>query len=202
MGEQVWEREMCTPKHVVPRKCATNHRLRSSLQNDVGEYVSVSSQRDSEKALLEKEHQELIDSPEAELQELTTIYEKKGLSKGTAEAVAKELTAHDAFAAHVDAELGIDPNELTNPWHAAYASALAFFCGGIVPLIVIVLLPSSVRILLTFAAVFIALIVIGVLSAKAGKANKTTATIRVVIGGILAMIVTFGIGKIFGVVGI
>lgn len=173
-----------------------------ALSMAVGEYVSVSSQRDSERALLEKERQELIDSPEAELQELTTIYEKKGLSKATAEVVAKELTAHDAFGAHVDAELGINPDELTNPWHAAYASALAFFCGGIVPLIVIVLLPSSVRIFLTFVAVFFALIVIGVLSAKAGKANKTTATIRVVIGGILAMIVTFGIGKIFGVVGI
>lgn len=173
-----------------------------ALSMAVGEYVSVSAQRDTEKALLERERLELINSPKEELEELATIYEGKGLSKATAHTVAEELTLHDAFAAHVDAELGIDPNDLTNPWHAAYASALAFFCGGIIPIIVIVLLPASVRIMLTFIAVFIALIVIGILSAKVGGANKMTATVRVVIGGILAMIVTFGIGKLFGVVGI
>lgn len=173
-----------------------------ALSMAVGEYVSVSSQRDSEKALLEKERLELAESPTEELAELVAIYEGKGLSKNTAQKVAEELTAHDAFAAHVDAELGINPNNLTNPWHAAYASALAFLSGGIIPIVVIILLPPSVRIILTFVAVFIALIFIGVLSAKAGGAKKLTATVRVVIGGILAMIITFGIGKIFGVVGI
>lgn len=173
-----------------------------ALSMAVGEYVSVSSQRDSEKALLEKERYELANSPNEELQELANIYEKKGLSSATAQTVARELTAHDAFAAHVEAELGIDPNDLTNPWHAAYASALAFMCGGIIPILVIVLLPASIRIILTFIAVFIALIIIGILSANAGGASRVTATVRVVIGGILAMIVTFGIGKIFGVVGI
>src|SRR5664279_3630355 len=92
----------------------------------LGEYVSVSSQRDTELALLETERRELEEDPEAELAELANIYMKKGLSEQTAKVVAAELTARDPFAAHVDAELGIDPDALTNPWHAALASAVAF----------------------------------------------------------------------------
>ena len=173
-----------------------------ALSMAVGEYVSVSSQRDSEKVLLEKERQELLESPEEELAELASIYEKKGLSAETAKMVAEELTKHDAFLAHVDAELGIDPNNLTNPWHAAYASALAFFCGAIIPIIAIILTPVSIRIPMTFLSVLVALIITGSLSAKVGGANKVMATLRVVAGGIIAMVVTFGIGKLFGIVGI
>lgn len=94
-----------------------------------GEYVSVSSQRDSERALLEKELYELRELPEQELEELTTLYVKKGLSRKTAELVAKELTEKDAFAAHVDVELNIDPENLTSPWHASLASAVFFGWG-------------------------------------------------------------------------
>ena len=166
----------------------------------VGEYVSVSTQRDTEKALLAKEHQELIDSPEEELEELALIYQNKGLSHETAHKVAQELTAHDAFAAHVDAELHIDPNNLTNPWHAAHASVLSFFCGGVIPLVMIIFAPVSTRILVTFLGVLIALIVTGALSAYAGGADKMKAVTRVVTGGILAMIITFGVGKIFGII--
>ncbi len=168
----------------------------------VGEYVSVSTQRDTEKALLEKERIELETVPEQELEELTVIYEKKGLSRNTAEVVARELTAHDAFAAHVDAELGIDPDDLTNPFHAAYASGIAFFCGAIIPIIAILVSPASFYIPITVVSSIIALITTGTLSAHVGEASKIRATLRVVFGGILAMAITFSIGKLFGVVGI
>jgi VIT1/CCC1 family predicted Fe2+/Mn2+ transporter len=172
-----------------------------ALSMAVGEYVSVSTQRDTEKALLAKERWELENEPENELIELTAIYKKKGLSQVTAEIVAKELTAHDAFAAHVDAELGINPDDLTNPWHAAYASALAFFAGAIVPLLAMILSPTAYKIELTFVAVGFALFITGSLSAHVGEANKTRAVIRVVLGGILAMAITFGVGKLFGLSG-
>ncbi len=173
-----------------------------ALSMAVGEYVSVSTQRDTEMALLEKERQELEEVPEAELEELTTIYEKKGLSRSTAEVVAKELTAHDAFAAHVEAELRIDPENLTNPWAAAFASAVSFISGGIVPLLAMYFAPAAWRLEVTFAAVLVALVITGALSAYAGGANKTTATVRVVLGGIAAMAVTYVIGRVFGVVGL
>ena len=103
--------------------------IAGALSMAAGEYVSVSTQRDIEKSLLEKERKELKDSPEYELAELASLYQAKGLSKQTALLVAKELTKKDAFAAHVDIELGIDPNNLTNPWSAAYASAASFFAS-------------------------------------------------------------------------
>ena len=173
-----------------------------ALSMAVGEYVSVSTQRDTEKALLEKERFELLHDPESELEELASLYEAKGLTTATAHAVAEELTARDAFAAHADAELHIDPNDLTNPWHAAFASALSFLAGAIIPLVAIILPPASIRVPVTFAAVLVVLVITGTLSAQAGGAGKTRAIVRVVAGGALAMAITFGIGKIFGVIGI
>jgi VIT1/CCC1 family predicted Fe2+/Mn2+ transporter len=173
-----------------------------ALSMAVGEYVSVSTQRDTEKALLEKERYELAHMPEQELAELTALYEAKGLSKDTAQAVAKELTAHDAFAAHAEAELGIDPNDLTNPWHAAFASGASFISGAFIPLIAVVLPLGGLRLPVTFLAVLVVLVIAGYLSAYAGGANKTKAVVRVVLGGIVAMAITYGIGKAFGVVGI
>lgn len=173
-----------------------------ALSMAVGEYVSVSTQRDTEKALLEKERRELREEPEAELDELTALYRAKGLSDTTARQVAVELTAHDAFAAHVEAELRIDPNDLTNPWHAAFASAASFFAGAIIPLLSMVLAPAAYRIGVTVLAVLAVLAITGTLSAYAGGANKTAATLRVVLGGLVAMAITFGIGKAFGVVGL
>ncbi len=176
--------------------------IAGALSMAVGEYVSVSTQRDTEQALIIKEKHELEHQADHELEELITLYQEKGLSRETAVTVANELTAHDAFAAHVDAELHIDPNNLTSPSHAALASATSFFIGGIIPLIAIILPPASIRITVTFVAVLIALIITGSLSAYAGGANKTRATIRVVLGGVLAMAITFGVGKIFSVSGI
>jgi VIT1/CCC1 family predicted Fe2+/Mn2+ transporter len=173
-----------------------------ALSMAVGEYVSVSTQRDTERALIEKEKEELASEPQHELEELARVYEDKGLSGATARQVAKELTEHDAFAAHAEAELHIDPGNLTNPWYAAFASALSFTAGAVVPVLVIVLSPPAVRVPATFVAVAIALAATGTWSAYMGGANKTRATARVVVGGILAMVITFGVGRLFGVTGI
>lgn len=170
-----------------------------ALSMAVGEYVSVSSQRDTEKALLEKEKRELEEFPELELKELEGLYRAKGLSAKTAKIVAKELTEKDAFAAHVDAELGIDPEELTNPIHAAVASALSFLVGAIIPLLAIMLFPQPFKVPLTFIAVLVALALTGIISAQTGGAKVKRATIRVVLGGAIAMVVTYSIGKLFGV---
>ena len=169
-----------------------------ALSMAMGEYVSVSTQRDTERALLDKERWELANYPEAELKELVGLYQAKGLSPQTAKAVAEELTAHDAFAAHIDIELGIDPDELTNPWHAAISSAVSFTVGAMLPLLTILLLPTSIRIPVTFVAVLIALAITGWVSARLGGANPVRATQRVVIGGALAMAITFAIGHLFG----
>jgi VIT1/CCC1 family predicted Fe2+/Mn2+ transporter len=167
-----------------------------------GEYVSVSSSKDTEKALLKKEHLELKNNPEEELEELALIYRQKGLTEKTAKQAAIELSKNDAFAAHAHAELNIDPNNLTNPWHAAFASAGSFLLGSFVPLAAILIPPFSVRIPVTFISVLLALAITGYLSAKAGGAGVKRAVIRVLTGGALAMAVTYGIGKLFAVSGI
>lgn len=173
--------------------------IAGAMSMAAGEYVSVSSQRDSEKALLEKEEYELKHFPKEELIELENIYKGKGLSADTARLVAKELTEHDPFRAHVEAELGINPDDLTNPWHAAYASAASFTVGAAVPMAVILIPPASSRIWATFVSVIIALVITGYLSAKVGGAKISRAIVRVVSGGALAMIITYFIGKLFGV---
>lgn len=167
-----------------------------------GEYISVSSSRDTESALLLTEHEELKNDPELELKELESLYKKMGLSKKTAKLVADELSAKDAFAAHAQAELNIDPNNLTNAWHAAIASAISFLVGAIIPLIAIIISPASLKVPVTFISVVIALAITGILSAKVGGANIVKATIRVILGGVLAMTVTYFIGKLFAVTGI
>lgn len=169
-----------------------------ALSMAVGEYVSVSTQRDTERALLAKERRELAEEPDAELAELVGLYRAKGLSEQTARTVAEELTAHDAFAAHIDVELGINPDELTNPWHAAMSSAIAFTVGALLPLLTILLLPPPTRIPVTFAAVLAALAITGWVSARLGGADPQRAVTRVVIGGALAMAITYLIGHLFG----
>ncbi len=168
----------------------------------LGEYVSVSTQRDTEKSLLAKEEKELREDPEAELEELTLIYEGKGLSRSTALTVAHELTEHDAFAAHVDAELGIDPNDLTSPVHAALSSALSFTLGAALPLIAILAPPASARVPVTFIVVLLALALTGQVSARLGGSEPSRAMWRVVLGGALAMTVTYGAGQLLGVAGV
>src|SRR5207302_281182 len=132
----------------------------------LGEYVSVSSQRDSQRAMMAQEKRELAASPEAELAELaelTALYEAKGLSAATARTVATALTSHGALAAHLDAELHIDPADIPSPVQAAAASALAFTVGAVLPLLAILLPPATARVAVTFAAVLIALGLAGAL---------------------------------------
>ncbi|MCU1530954.1 MAG: protein of unknown function transrane [Arthrobacter sp.] len=168
----------------------------------LGEYVSVSSQSDSQKALIEKERRELLEQPEEEFEELTAIYQGKGLSAGTARTVARELTARDALAAHLDAELNIDETDIVSPWHAALASAIAFLAGAILPMLAILLPPENIRVPLTFVAVLVALAATGALGAWIGGASKIRAAVRVVVGGALALVATFLIGNLLGASGV
>jgi hypothetical protein len=131
----------------------------------------LSTQRDTERALLDKERPELSQQPYAELQELAGLYESKGLSRETAQKVAEELTVHDACAAHIDIELGINPQELTNPWQAAYSSAASFTLGAVLPLLAILLPPPSIRIPVTVVAVLLALTITGWISARLAGAS-------------------------------
>ena len=164
----------------------------------LGEYVSVSSQRDSERAEIKQEKQELADSPEAELTELTALYEAKGLSAATARTVATELTAHGALSAHLDAELHIDPTDLVSPAQAAGASGLSFVSGALLPMLAILLPPAGLRVPVTFVAVLVALAVTGAVSAHLGRSDVRRAVLRVVIGGALGLAFTYAIGHLFG----
>jgi VIT1/CCC1 family predicted Fe2+/Mn2+ transporter len=164
----------------------------------LGEYVSVSSQRDSERAMLDRERKELAETPEDELAELAAIYETKGLSAATARRVAVELTEHDALAAHLDAELNLDPDDLANPTQAAVASAASFTVGAILPMLAILLPPAGWRVPVTFVAVLVALGLAGATSARAGGSDVRHAVLRVVIGGAIGLAFTFGVGHLFG----
>jgi VIT1/CCC1 family predicted Fe2+/Mn2+ transporter len=168
----------------------------------LGEYVSVSSQSDSQKALIEKERRELAEEPAEELAELAAIYRNKGLSPETARAVAEELTSHDALAAHLSAELNIDPADIVSPWHAAFASGVAFTLGAILPMLAILLPPPEIRVPLTFGAVLVALALTGALGAWIGGGSKSRAAVRVVVGGALALAATFSIGNLLGASGV
>jgi len=169
-----------------------------ALSMGAGEYVSVSTQRDTEKALLAKERRELEEEPEEELAELAGLYRDKGLSEELAIRVAEELTAHDALAAHAEVELGIDPNDLTSPWQAAIASMIAFTVGAALPLLTITLFGQSVRAWATVVAVVAALALTGYASARIAQAAIRRAMIRNMAGGLLAMLVTYGIGAMVG----
>ena len=169
-----------------------------ALSMAAGEYVSVSTQRDSEVALLAKERRELVEEPEEELAELAGLYVEKGLSEELAVRVAQELTDHDALGAHAEAELGIDPDDLTNPWHAAGASMLAFTVGALLPLLTITLAPADVRIGVTVVAVVVALGLAGWTSARLGYGAARPAVLRNVGGGAFAMAVTYAVGALVG----
>ncbi|MGC5399934.1 VIT1/CCC1 transporter family protein [Streptomyces sp. DT20] len=176
--------------------------LAGSMSMAAGEYVSVSTQRDSEKAALATEKRELQETPEAELAELTGLLEGKGLSREVAREAAVQLTERDALRAHAEVELGIDPDDLTNPWHAAGASFLAFTVGALLPLLAIVLPPTSLRLLVTVLAVLAALALTGWGSARLGEAAVGPAVLRNMGGGALAMAVTYAAGELLGAAGV
>lgn len=168
----------------------------------LGEYVSVSSQTDSQRALIEKERAELAADPEAELEELTALWRAQGLSDDTAARVAAELTERDALAAHLSAELHIDEADVANPWHAALSSAIAFLAGAILPLLAILLTPAGLRVPVTVLVVLLALAATGALGARLGQGAVGRATLRVVIGGALALAATYLVGTLLGTAGI
>jgi VIT1/CCC1 family predicted Fe2+/Mn2+ transporter len=176
--------------------------LAGSMSMAAGEYVSVSTQRDSERAALALERRELREQPEAELAELTNLLSARGLSPDVAREAAEQLTERDALRAHARVELGIDPDELTNPWHAAGASFLAFTAGALLPLLAIVLPPASIRLWVTVLSVLAALAVTGWWSARLGAAPPGRAVLRNMGGGALAMAVTYAAGSLLGAAGV
>jgi VIT1/CCC1 family predicted Fe2+/Mn2+ transporter len=167
----------------------------------VGEFVSVGSQRDTEEAYIAVEKRRLRDHADEELEELAGLYEAKGMSAKTALQVAKELTEHDVIKAHLDAEFGIDEEDLNSPGQAAVTSMVAFTLGGVIPLIAVLSVSGRTsRIVATFIAVLIALVITGYLSATVGNASRRKAIVRVVVGGTLAMTATYLVGRAFGTV--
>lgn len=164
-----------------------------------GEYVSVSSQADTEKADIARETRELRETPEAELDELTRIYTQRGLDSGLARQVAAQLTARDALAAHARDELGISEMAAANPVQAAIVSALTFAAGAVFPLLVALLAPVSQITLAVVVATLVALAALGALGASAGGAGLLKGAARVTFWGALAMIATAAVGRLFGV---
>src|SRR5680860_520997 len=194
---------------VVVVDAATTHRdtifvaglaglVAGALSRGTGEYVSVSTQRDTERALIEKETRELADEPEDELAELAELYRQKGLSEELARQVAAELTGKDALRAHLDIELGIDPDDLTNPWQAARVSIISFTLGALLPVLTILLFSPSLRAVVTLVAVGLALAGTGLASARIGGARVRPAVTRNVLGGVLAMTITYAVGYLAG----
>ena len=164
-----------------------------------GEYVSVSSQSDTERADIAREKQELEDTPKQELAELSAIYEQRGLDKDLAKQVAVQLTAHDALGAHARDELGISDATTARPIQAALASALSFTVGAALPILVSVLVPMSRMMLSVSLSSLLFLGLLGALSARAGGAPMLLAARRVTFWGALAMLATAGVGTLFGV---
>lgn len=164
----------------------------------LGEYVSVSTQRDTERALIDKERRELQEMPAAEHRELVGLLRQRGLAPATARQVADELTRHDALAAHLEIEIGLDQRELTKPWAAAGSSAAAFSVGAVLPIVAILVPPASIRVIVAVLAVLVGLTITGVVSARLGGAPVQRAVTRLVGGGALAMAVTFGVGQLLG----
>lgn len=171
--------------------------LAGAMSMAVGEYVSVSTQRDSERSVLARQQRLLADQPRAELAALTESYRAKGIDADLARRVAAQLTERDALTAHAQARYGIDPAELTNPWHAAGASFLAFSIGALVPLGGFAIGSGTVT---TIAVVAGALAVTGWVSARLGASPLTRSIVRNVGGGLAAMLVSYGLGTLVGLV--
>lgn len=173
-----------------------------ALSMATGEYVSVSSQRDVERADLALEASELKRNPEGELRELAQIYEQRGLPAKMAGEVAEILTAHDALEAHRRDELGLADHLEANPLQAAWASAGSFSAGALLPLLTIALVPAGARIVVCVAITLVALAGLGAIGAHLGGAPRRPALLRVLIWGAIAMAVTLGVGVLVGQTGI
>lgn len=172
--------------------------MAGALSMAAGEYVSVSSQRDSEEADLRLEQRELSNDPDGELRELAEIYERRGLPADLALQVAVALSSGDVLAAHARDELGLDEQRRARPLQAAWASALSFSAGAILPLVAIGVSPPSARAVICVAVTLVALALLGDTGARLGGALRLRATSRVVVWGAVAMAVTAGIGALVG----
>jgi VIT1/CCC1 family predicted Fe2+/Mn2+ transporter len=172
--------------------------IAGAISMAVGEYVSVSTQRDTERAFIDREKELLESDPKSQLEDLASFYEQKGVSKKTALQFARELSANDPVKAHLEAELKLDEEDLTNPLTAGIASFFSFGLGALIPLVAAVASPDKTRIQITLVAVVVGLFLTGYYSAKFGGANKRAAVIRVLVGGIAAMAVTYAVGRAFG----
>jgi VIT1/CCC1 family predicted Fe2+/Mn2+ transporter len=172
--------------------------IAGSLSMAAGEYVSVSSQADLERADLHRERRELHEDPEGELRELTHIYVKRGLDEALAIEVAEQLTAHDALAAHARDELGLSKTTAARPIQAALASAASFAIGAAVPLGVTAMAPFEHVSIAVVVVSVVTLAILGALGARTGRAPVARAVIRVVLLGVAAMLLTIGLGRIFG----
>ncbi len=164
----------------------------------LGEYVSVSSQRDSERSDIQKETWELEHQAEHELEELVAIYQAKGLDSALARQVAVQLTEHDALGTHLRDELGISTDGLAKPFQAAWSSAAAFSVGAAIPLVASAVASASFRITAIVAVAVLSLLALGYTGARLGGAGPARPVARVVVGGLVAMGVTMAVGKLFG----
>ncbi len=170
-----------------------------ALSMSAGEYVSVSSQTDTEKADIEREKEELRTMPEEELQILAAIYEKRGLKKETAMQVAIEFTAHDALGAHLRDELGINEISQARPIQAALSSGISFTVGGLLPLLVTLFAPVKSMEYILYGCTILFLIILGIISAKTGGSSIKKAIFRITIWGTIAMGLSALVGYLFGV---
>ncbi|HET9732048.1 MAG TPA: VIT family protein [Acidimicrobiales bacterium] len=171
-----------------------------ALSMAAGEYVSVSSQLDTERADLARESAELTAAPEAELDELTDIYERRGLHRKLAREVAVELSRRDRLAIHARDELGIDVDALARPVQASLVSALSFISGALLPVLIVALVPAGARMMVTVAATLAGLVLLGSVGARLGGAPQGRAAVRVLVGGALALAIALGIGRVTGAV--
>ncbi len=169
-----------------------------ALSMAAGEYVSVSSQLDSERADIARERLELEATPDAEHEELVEIYRQRGLSEGLARKVADELSTQDRLAVHVRDELGLDPDNLAKPIEASVVSAISFATGASLPILIVILASTAMRVWLTMSVTIVGLVVLGAVGAKLGGAPQRRAAVRVFIGGTLALAISLGIGRITG----
>ena len=195
---------------VIAAGAATNQILTASVAALVagamsmaaGEYVSVSSQRDTEKADLDLEREELKTNPEGEKRELAAIYVERGLTEGLATQVAEALMTSDALAAHARDELGHDVDTLARPVQAALSSAASFTVGAALPIIAFLIVPKPTRAVAVVVSALLALLILGIAGARAGGASIPRAAIRVTLGGAFAMAVTAGVGHLVGGIGL
>jgi vacuolar iron transporter family protein len=169
-----------------------------ALSMAAGEYVSVASQRDAEQADLERERRELEHTPEAELDELTAIYRRRGLNDDLARQVAEELSQGDRLVVHARDELGIEVGALANPAQASIVSALSFIVGAIVPVLVMAIAGNGWRIATTMSVTVVGLVVLGVAGARLGGAPRRRAGVRVAVAGAIALVVSLLIGHVTG----